>query len=121
MARGPGGPELVDKLEGTDEAKTRLRVVLETMRGGRTVAEACKLLGIGPTRFEELRQQALEAALAALQAKPLGRPTVQPIVESGDVVRLRAENERLKQEIVIAHVREELAIGLPRKALEKKR
>lgn len=112
---------MVDQLEGTDEAKTRLRVVLETIRGGRTVAEACRLLQIGATRFEELRAQALAGALAALEPRLLGRPRVQPVVGNAQVEQLQAEILRLKQEIVIAHVREELAIGLPRKALEKKR
>ena len=120
MARKPAGPETVDKLEGSEEAKRRLRIVLETIRGGRTVEDACACLGVGATRFEELRKQALEGALAALEAKPMGRPSTAPLIENSEVARLRAENDRLKQEIVIAHVREELAIGLPRIAFKKK-
>ena len=120
MARNPSGPEMVEKLDGSDEAKKRLRIVLETIRGARTVEDACAQLGIKPTRFEELRKQALEGALAALEAKPIGRPPVSPIVENSNEARLREEVQQLKQQVLLAHVREELAIGLPRRALKKR-
>lgn len=121
MARKPAGPEMVEKLEGSDEAKRRLRVVLETVRGERSVEDACAILGIGSTRFEELRKRALEAAVSALESRPAGRPAAALMVESGAVVRLQQEVEELKAAVLLAHVREELAIGLPHRGREKKR
>ena len=41
MGRPCKGPNLVDGLDGSAEARTRLRIVLETIAGQRTVAEAC--------------------------------------------------------------------------------
>lgn len=64
MGRGrpPLGPRLVDGMKGSPEAKRRLHIVLETMTGRRTIAQACQLLQIGEARFYELRSRALAAA-----------------------------------------------------------
>ena len=45
------GPELAEKLEGSDLARTRMRVVLETIAGKKRVLEACEELGICEQRF----------------------------------------------------------------------
>ena len=48
MSRGrpPEGPGLVEKQEGSEPAKERLRVILETITGSKTVREACGELGM---------------------------------------------------------------------------
>jgi hypothetical protein len=53
MARGrpASGPQLVERLEGTETAKQRLQVLLETVAGQRQIADACDELGIGKTAF----------------------------------------------------------------------
>jgi hypothetical protein len=53
--RHPSGPEYVEHLQGSAQAKERLRLILETMTGKRRVQEACQLLKISPQRFEQLR------------------------------------------------------------------
>ena len=68
------GPKLVEGLEGSDEAKKRLEVVLETIAGKIGIDEACETLDIGKTAFHKLRARVLQSALIDLEPKPLGRP-----------------------------------------------
>ena len=72
--RHPSGPEFVDKLPGDATAKDRLRVVLETLTGACRVQEACERLNLSEQRFDQVRIEALQAALTALEPKPSGRP-----------------------------------------------
>jgi Helix-turn-helix domain len=112
--RHPSGPEYVNYLEGSPRAKERLRVVLETMAGRYRVQEACELLGICEQRFDQLRQQALQAALGELESKPGGRPRRQPQAASEETRVLRQQVTDLEAELQAAHVREEIALILPR-------
>src|SRR6516164_8817741 len=66
--RYPSGPEAVERLAGSAEAKERLQVVLETLAGRCRVQEACARLGISEPRFQQVRQQMLSAALNSLEA-----------------------------------------------------
>jgi hypothetical protein len=115
MGRGrrPGGPEQVERLDGTPEAKRRLRVILETVAGDKSVAEACKELGIGEARFHELRAVALEGAVESLEARAAGRPRKEEATEPGRVEALEREIRELKLAVQAARVREELAIAMP--------
>jgi hypothetical protein len=113
--RHPSGPEYVNDLEGSPRAKERLRVVLETMAGKYRVQEACELLGICEQRFDQLRQQAMQAALMELESKPGGRPRQLPAT-SGETRALRQQVADLEAELRAAHVREEIALILPRVA-----
>jgi hypothetical protein len=72
--RRPVGPELAERQEGSAEARRRMRVVLETIAGTRRVHEACEQLGVCEQRFEALRATAIRAGVAALEARPIGRP-----------------------------------------------
>src|SRR5262249_56597818 len=72
--RRPAGPELAGRLEGSAQARRRMRVVLETIAGVRRVQEACAELGICEQRFETIRAEAIRAGIAALEARPVGRP-----------------------------------------------
>ena len=115
MARGrpPLGPELVERLEGPDVAKARLKVILETISGERTIPDACAKLGIGESAFHELRHRALGGAVEALVPGAPGRPPAKPSPESGRVEELQAELERLRVELQAARLREELAVAMP--------
>jgi hypothetical protein len=105
---------VVERLEGSAEAKHRLRVILQTVAGDLTVAEACAELGIGKTAFFELRKKVLQASLEDLEPKPVGRPAREaPSTEEVEAERLRKENERLRTDLEIAHVREEIALAMP--------
>jgi len=107
------GPEMVDDLEGSDEAKRRMRVILETLAGQRTIMDACLELGIGKSAFHELRKRVLQAALVDVEPRPAGRPRVEPPPGAAEVERLKAENERLRTNLEVAHVREEILLAMP--------
>jgi hypothetical protein len=61
-------------MQGSEQARQRLRVILEVIAGQRRVQQACEDLGLSVTRLEQLRQTALQAALDSLEPRPGGRP-----------------------------------------------
>ena len=115
MGRKPLATGHVDRLQGSEPAKQRLTVFLETLRGELPVPEACQRLGIGESRFHALRGQWLQEALGLLEPRPLGRPP-QGADEAQWQSRLQAveaENRALRQQLTAAEVRRELADVLP--------
>jgi transposase-like protein len=113
MGRTPEGPGLADRLDGPDEAKKRLKVILETISGGRTIEDAAREIGVRPARFHELRKQVLEAGLAALEPKPAGRPREETAAPDPRVAELEAKLRDLTIEVKAAHVREQIALTMP--------
>lgn len=111
--RPPVGPALVDRLDGSPQAKTRLRVILQVLGGERTVPEACAQLGIERSRFHELREAVLQEALAALEPRLRGRPPRQASPEEAQVAALEDQVQELKVDLRAAQVREELALVMP--------
>ncbi|MFC1482412.1 hypothetical protein ACFL51_01250 [Myxococcota bacterium] len=109
------GPALVDHLDGPEETKKRLRVIVETITGQKSTEDACAELGLGKSRFNELRQQVLQGALESLNAKPRGRPRKQESAEEliARLSELEEENQRLFDEVQLAHVREEIRMVFP--------
>jgi transposase-like protein len=104
----------VDKLEGSASAKERLKVVLETLTGSCRVQEACARLGICEQRFHQLRQEALEAALAGLEPGIPGRPAHTPSPAEEQVRALEEQLAAMDRELRAAKAREEIALTLPR-------
>jgi len=121
--RYPSGPEFVDKLAGDAAAKDRLRAVLETLAGATRVGEACQRLNISEQRFDQVRLEALQAALTALGPKPLGRPPHEASAAEAELEQLRARVVELEAQLRVAAVRTEVAAILPHTAAaaEKKR
>lgn len=116
--RPPKKSNLVDNLPAGEQEKERLRVILQTVSGELTVAQACELLDISETRFHDLRRQALEGALGALTPKPAGRP-VSKEPEPEEVQTLREQVKDLEFELQTARVKTELAIAMPHVLREK--
>jgi hypothetical protein len=115
MGRKPLATGHVDRLQGSEPAKQRLAVLLETLHGVLPVPEACERLGIGESRFHALRGEWLQEALELLEPRPLGRPP-QPAVAAqwqSRIQALEAENRTLRQQLAAAEVRRELAEVLP--------
>jgi hypothetical protein len=113
--RRPVGPELVDRLAGSDEARRRAKIVLQTMAGELRVQEACALLGLSEQRFEMIRQEAVQGAVARLEPKPVGRPPREAATaDAAEVERLQERVAALEAELKAAQVRLELAAVLPR-------
>jgi hypothetical protein len=114
MTRGrkPEGAELVGRLEGSDSAKARLRLILDVLAGRRAVGEACRQLGLSDRRFHELRCLALQAALGGLEPRPAGRPAQQPGGGEQEAA-LRATIRDLQLDLRASRVREEIALTMP--------
>ena len=110
--RPPKGPALVESLEGTAEAKERLRVALETIAGTKSIAEACEELEVKEATLYELRARALQAALEAVESKPIGRPRKESAVDS-KVEGLEREIVELRRKLSTAELRVELHAALP--------
>ncbi len=72
--RKPEGIEQVEELIGSEVARQRLWALLANMAGGLSVEEACQAMGLGKSRFFELRKQWLQDSMESLEPKPAGRP-----------------------------------------------
>jgi hypothetical protein len=104
---------LLDRLEGSPGAKKKLRVLLETLAGERTVRSACGELGVSEAMFHKLRSQWLEDALRSLEPKPKGRPRKERSPEETHTEELREQMKTLELELKAAQVREEIAVAMP--------
>jgi len=111
--RLPSGPAFVAKLEGSEQAKQRLQVLLETLAGTCRVAEACTRLGISEQRFDQIRVEALQTALERLEPRPAGRPAHVLTAAEVEVRRLQEQIAQLEAERHAALIRAELAVTLP--------
>lgn len=125
--RPPLGAALIDKLDGPEESKRRLRAIVEVLSREKSVETACEELGIERARFYQLERAALAGALEGLEPKPPGRPSrPAPSEAELEVERLKKEVAERKLEAITAAVREEVAFAMPRlldkeEAREKKR
>jgi hypothetical protein len=120
--RYPSGPEFVDKLDASLEAKERVKVVLETLNGTCRVQEACERLGIKEARFDQVRIEVLQGALKAAERRPAGRPALALSSAEEENQQLREQIAKLEAELQAALIRIELAVTLPQvgASVEKK-
>ena len=84
--RKPTGTNLVEHLEGSERAKTRLKAILETLSGERTIPEVCEELGIHESMFHRVRSEVLQTALDRLEPRPLGRPPLPTSPQDGGML-----------------------------------
>lgn len=111
--RPPKGPKLVDHLKASEDAKRKARTILETLSGESTVAQACEALGVGETRFREMREEFLIAGVVGLEPKPRGRPRKAEDPSLSEVEALRKQVASLEEELVFARTRTVLATAFP--------
>lgn len=110
MPRPTKGVDHVDALEGDPIILWRLKVILATLTGQMLVDEACDELDVGPTQFANLRRQALQGALDALEPRPGGRPRKAAADPTVELTALRARNAELERQLAEMRTRVELAI-----------
>lgn len=112
--RRPVGPEYADKVQGSNTAKERVKVILETMAGRCRLKEACERLGISEQRFHQLREEMMAAAVKALEPGQAGRPaqTLTPAEEQ--VVVLEEKLAVQEVELRAAKARAEIAVIMPK-------
>jgi hypothetical protein len=111
--RRPVGPEYADKLEGSDTAKERVKVILATMAGSMRLKEACELLQISEQRFHQLREEMMVAALKALEPGHAGRPAHVPTPAEEQVGALEQKLVDQEVELRTAKARAEIAVIMP--------
>jgi hypothetical protein len=111
--RKPKGPELVTNLAGSDAARERLKRIVDSLTGRATVAEVCAELGIGESRFHQLRSDALQAALDRLEPRAAGRPTTPVSPADARVAELERQLRELQWQLQAYQIRLELAEALP--------
>jgi hypothetical protein len=112
--RKPTGTNLVERLEGSERAKIRLKAILETLSGERSIPEVCQELGIQESMFHRVRGEVLQTALDRLEPRPLGRRPQEILPQDLRVAELEEDNLRLQMELKTTEVRRELAEKLPR-------
>jgi hypothetical protein len=124
--RPPKGPDLVDRLNGSEEAKKRVKTVLQTISGTLPVKEACEILGVSESRFHQIREEILSNAVSTQEPLPKGRPPDKSDVP-GEVLEelegLKARNEALENALKKETVRADLGEILSNdgsRGLEKK-
>jgi len=106
--RKPQGRRLIEDLRVDALGKARLIAFLETMSGDRTVEEACQELGIGQSRFFEMRGRWLYEAVQLLAPKRIGRPPHEQVTDPR-IGALEQELRDLKQQLLAAELRAKLA------------
>jgi hypothetical protein len=108
------GAELVEKLDDcSEQARSRLKVIFQTLAGEVTVEHACQALGIRRSAFNKLRSGFIENAVELLEPKTPGRKKKILTPEQVENQRLREEIERLKFELEAQRLREEIGILMP--------
>ena len=106
------GVDLIERLASPRALRRRARVVLATLGGGLTIAQACAELGIGRTHFQALRWRVLGGTLEALQPRPRGRPRhIDP--ESRVVQQLQARIREQEVALKTLALRSEIALTMP--------
>jgi hypothetical protein len=118
MGRKGLGLSHVDSLPGSAEDRERLRVILSTIAGELTVAEASARISVSESRFAELRAVALAGALAALAPRPAGRPRTKE-EEPDEVAKLRGQVRDLRLDLACACVKTEIALVMPKLLVRK--
>lgn len=96
MGRRSDLTQLVDALEGSDDAKRRMRAITRAATNDLSVAAAAAEIDVSPQRFHEMRADMLQAGIAALEAKPAGRPKAAIDPESDLVAENAALRERIR-------------------------
>lgn len=108
------GPEKIDSLEGSADAKRRLQVIMQSLSGELSLAEACDELGMEKSAFYRMRDKALSGALSSLEPKEAGRPrSPEPTEQQHYIAELEAQTQELRIALEAAQIREELAIAMP--------
>ncbi len=65
---------LVERTEASPQAHERTKVILLTLARHWSVQDGCERLGVGRTRFQDLRRRMLSGAARALEEGAAGRP-----------------------------------------------
>ena len=109
MARRSNLQSLVQKIEASEQARERAETILATLARTMSVEAGCRNLKIGRTRFQDLRNRMLAAAVCALEEQPGGRPRVPIDPMCKQLTSVRQKIAGLEYELRKAEVHLDLA------------
>lgn len=107
------GSLLVDRVDGSDAARERARVILKVLAEELTVAEACEELGIGESRFHQLRERFLSEGIKGLEPRMGGRPGKVVSEDQSRVLELEEQVAQLEKELAAAEIKTRIALVMP--------
>jgi hypothetical protein len=113
MARTTRGTAMVDDLGASEQARHRLKAIVETMSGTKSIPEVCTELGISEAMFHKLRSRFLEDAVLLLEPRVPGPKRQEATPEERRIEDLEAEVQRTKMELEAARIRTEIALVMP--------
>jgi hypothetical protein len=114
LGRRPQGAALVAPLAGSEHAKRRLKLFLQTVAGKCSVGDACAELDISPSRVYAQRAEWLQESLGLLEPHSPGRPPKpEPPISPAEVKALRERVQELESRATAVEVQAELARSLP--------
>jgi hypothetical protein len=103
----------VERTGGSDIAKERAKAIYQVLGGQWTIAQACAQLGVSEPRFHQLKDQLVQASVAALEPRPAGRPAQVCTPEQTQIAALEGALKESRLEQGLAQTREEIALRLP--------
>lgn len=107
------GTDKIESLQGSADAKHRLKIIMQSVSGELTIEEACNELGMEKSAFYRMREKALSGALSSLEPKEVGRPRTQQSEDQEYIEDLEAAMQVMRIELEASRIREELAISMP--------
>jgi hypothetical protein len=114
LGRKPQGASLVKSLGGSDHAKRRMMLFLQTLADECSVVQACHELGLSQSRFFAHRGCWLQQALELLEPQSPGRPPKpEPSIPPAEVAALQQRVRELEARATAAEVQAELSAVLP--------
>ena len=117
MARTSCSESLIEKIEASEVARERARIILLTLTGQWQVKHAMERLGISRSRFQALRRQMLEGLLGALEPGQRGRPRKAEPQHAAQVTALQGELRGLRHALRVTETELALAQGKARDAV----
>lgn len=111
--RKPKGPAQVEELDGSETAVKRMRAILETIAGTKTVEDVCRELDISQAMFFKMRTRFLEESVQLLEPRPVGRKKTGPSPEEVRIGELERENQDLRLKLEAERVKTEIALVMP--------
>jgi hypothetical protein len=94
IGRKPQGVGLLTPLSGSELAKRRMKLFLQTLSGQTSVVQACAELGISEARFYGQRAEWLQESLALLEPRLAGRPAKPVATATAEEVQVLRERLR---------------------------
>jgi hypothetical protein len=111
--RRPAGPECVEQVAGSEQAKKRARTLLETMTGDCRVTQACEILNVSEPRYHQLKTHMVATLVASMEPGHAGRPAQQLSPEQEKIAALERQLAEMEVKLQAVQARAEIALVLP--------